>query len=172
MKDPVRVFITIIVMLAFFMTLFFGYCKGLDYNYFDTKTLCYAFILIIVGAILVIWSLAESIKQKEILMKLIVVGLIILLSGVMLLYIYWNDNTSIVITLKHFMEDIVFNYLVSPILVVGCLYFLWIMFLRDPIRKAIGLDVNNKEVVGIVIQDDFESVDFSETDIDENKKED
>ena len=151
----------IIAIIAVIFTFIFGQSKGVDYGYGDNRILAFAFVLIILGIVFGIVSLIERKNNKKSDITLIEV-LIIIATGIFILCMYWYDDTSSAVSVRHFMDDIIFPYVVSPILVVGCLLVLWIMFIRDPIRKLFGLDVDNKGTIGTVIEDDFDSCDAPE----------
>ena len=142
----------IIAIIAVIFTFIFGQSKGVDYGYGDNRILAFAFVLIILGIVFGIVSLIERKNNKKSDLTLIET-LIIIAAGIFILCMYWYDDSSPAVSVRHFMDDIIFPYIVSPILVVGCLLVLWIMFIRDPIRKMLGLD--NNEKVGTVIEDDF-----------------
>ena len=151
----------IIAIIAVIFTFIFGQSKGVDYGYGDNRILAFAFVLIILGIVFGILSMIERNNKKKSDITLIET-LIIIAAGRFILCMYWYDDTSSAVSVRHFMDDIIFPYVVSPILVVGCLLVLWIMFIRDPIRKLFGLDVDNKGTIGTVIEDDFDSCDDSE----------
>ena len=159
----------IIAIIAVIFTFVFGQSKGVDYGYGDARMLAFAFVLIILGTVFGIVSLIERKNNKKSDITLIET-LIIIAAGIFILCMYWYDDSSPAVSIGHFMDDIIFPYIVSPILVIICLLVFWGMFLRDPIRKMLGLDSNEK--VGTVIEDEFNLSENNEIDknkIDKNK---
>ena len=136
----------IIAIIAVIFTFIFGQSKGVDYGYGDARMLAFAFVLIILGTVFGIVSLIERKNNKK-------SDITLIETLIFILCMYWYDDSSPAVSIRHFMDDIIFPYIVSPILVIGCLWVFWVMFLRDPIRKMLGLDSNEK--VGTVIEDDL-----------------
>lgn len=154
----------IIAIIAIIFTIIFGQNKGVDYGYGDARMLAFAFVLIIMGIAFGIVSLIERRNNKKSDITLIE-ALIIVAAGIFILCMYWYDDSSPAVSVRHFMDDIIFPNIISPILIIVCLWVFWVMFLRDPIRKMLGLDSN--ENVGTVIEDDFNLSENNE--IDKNK---
>ena len=148
-----KIYVHIIAVIAVIFTFVFGQNKGVDYGYGDARMLAFAFVIIILGTVFGIVSLIERKNNKKSDITLIET-LIIIAAGIFILCMYWYDDSSSAVSVRHFMDDIIFPYIVSPILVIGCLCVFWLMFLRDPIRKILGLDSNEK--VGTVLEDDLD----------------
>ena len=147
-----KIICRIIAIIAVIFTFIFGQSKGVDYGYGDARMLAFAFVLIILGTVFGIVSLIERKNNKKSDITFIET-LIIIAAGIFILCMYWYDDTSPAFSIRHFMDDIIFPYIVSPILVIGCIWVLWGLFLRDPIRRMMGLDSNEK--IGTVIEDDL-----------------